>query len=201
MAKQSKKLTQRAGGELSNHEIVTVAVFLLGGERRTIDTEDIAMKANDIAPGRFAWRKYPKQINIENVRTFLSDAKKAKNGSYLIGSGKEGWLLTESGLSFTRQCISSISSESLARDRLTPKERQWIRNERARMLNSEAFLKFIENGIDCVTLQEAEAFFRLDDYVTGKARESKLLRILNTFQDDRELRQATKKLAEKVRRR
>lgn len=60
----------------SNHEIVTLAVYLLGGEAKVIDTEDVAVKANEIAPGRFTWRKFPEQINIENVRTFLSDAKK-----------------------------------------------------------------------------------------------------------------------------
>jgi len=52
---------------LANHEIVTIAVFLLGGESHAVDTEDIAVKANEIAPGRFSWRKYPDQINIETV--------------------------------------------------------------------------------------------------------------------------------------
>lgn len=75
---------------LSSHEIVTLAVFLFGGDSRCIDTEDIAVKANEIAPGRFTWRKYRDQINIEQVRAFLSDAKKAKNGAYLSGSGIDG---------------------------------------------------------------------------------------------------------------
>jgi hypothetical protein len=66
---------------LSNHEIVTLAVYLLGGGTHHIDTEDIAIRANALAPGRFTWRKYPGQINIENVRTFLSDAKKPKNNN------------------------------------------------------------------------------------------------------------------------
>lgn len=202
MVKQSKRVAKKIRGDLSNHEIVTLAVYLLGGGRQTIETEDIAVKANEIAPGRFAWRKYPEQINIENVRTFLSDAKKAKNGSYLLGSGKEGWILTENGLKFASDRVAILEhNPGLARDRLTPKERQWIRNERVRMLTSDAFQKFIKNGIASVTLQEAEAFFRLDDYVVGKSRERKLLRLLNTFQDDSELGQATKKLADRVRRR
>jgi hypothetical protein len=67
---------------LANHEIVTLAVYLLGGDSQRIDTEDIAKKVNELAPGRFTWRKYLDQINIENVRTFLSDAKKSKNGCY-----------------------------------------------------------------------------------------------------------------------
>src|SRR5512139_1564750 len=94
--------TRRRSDEtgLSNHEIVTLAVYLLGGDSEYADTEDIAVKVNDLARGRFTWRKYPDQINIENIRAFLSDAKKPKNGAYLLGSGKEGWLLTEKGLAF-----------------------------------------------------------------------------------------------------
>ena len=41
-----------------NHEIVTVVVYLLGGDSEYIETEDVAMKANEVAPGRFTCRKY-----------------------------------------------------------------------------------------------------------------------------------------------
>ena len=187
--------------KFSNREIVTLAVYLLGGESQFIDTEDIAIKANEIAPGRFTWRKYPQQVNIENVRTFLSDAKKTKNGELLIGSGKEGWLLTEDGVKFARSRISDLESDDLTRNRLSVKERQWLRNERARMLSSDAYLKFQSGGIDVVTAQEADAFFRIDDYVEGKARERKIIRILNSFVDDPELSQVIKLLARKVRER
>jgi hypothetical protein len=81
-------MTLKKAEALSNHEIVTLAVYLLGGDSKRIDTEDVAVKANELAPERFAWRKYPNQINIENVRTFLSDAKKLKNEAYLIGPAK-----------------------------------------------------------------------------------------------------------------
>ncbi len=67
---------------LTNHEIVTLSVYLLGGDTQYVGTEDIAVKANELAPGRFTWRKYRDQINIENVRTFLSDARIQKNGGY-----------------------------------------------------------------------------------------------------------------------
>ena len=73
---------------LTNLEIMTLAVYLLGGESKRIDTEDVAVKANGLMPGRFSWRKYKDQINIEIVRAFLSDAKKPKNGAYLSGTGQ-----------------------------------------------------------------------------------------------------------------
>ena len=69
---------------LSNHEIVTLAVFLLGGDSKRIDMEDVAVKTNELAPGRFTWRKYRDQINIKNISTFLYDARKPKNGGYRI---------------------------------------------------------------------------------------------------------------------
>ncbi len=72
---------------LSNHEIVTVAVYILGGISGAVDTEDVAIKANELAPGRFSWKKYPTQVNLEVVRVYLSDAKKPSKGAYLLGSG------------------------------------------------------------------------------------------------------------------
>jgi hypothetical protein len=109
---------------LSNHEIVTLAVYLLGGDTKYVDTEDIAVRANKIAPGRFTWRKYSDQINIENVRAFLSDAKKDKNGAFLRGAGKDGWLLTESGAAFAKAKVGSLENVDLSRERLSTKEQK-----------------------------------------------------------------------------
>lgn len=185
--------------KFSNHELVTLAVYLLGGEAKFIDTEDIAIRSNELAPGRFTWRKYPQQINIENVRTFLSDAKKPKNGGLVNGSGSKGWMLSEAGLEFARARLGDIEGQNLSRVRPTAKEKQWVRNERDRMLSSDPYKKFLEQGIGSITHQEAAAFFRIDDYVSAEARERKLVRMLNSFLDDEELAQAIKEMAYKVR--
>lgn len=173
--------------DLANHEIVTLAVYLLGGDARKIDTEDIAKKADELAPGRFTWRKYRDQINIENVRTFLSDAKKSKNGAYLLGAGKDGWILTDTGLSFAKERAAQLEGLELSRKAMNSKERNWMRRERERMLGSEAFHKFSEGESDKITIQEAQAFFRIDAYVTGDARSEKLLRASNVFGEDPDL--------------
>ncbi len=184
---------------LSNHEIVTLAVYLLGGDTQYVDTEDVAVKANEIAPGRFTWRKYSDQINIENVRAFLSDAKKDKNGGFLRGAGKDGWLLTESGAAFAKAGVASLENVDLSRERLSVKDKTWLQHERIRMLGCEAFAKFSSGMMDAITTQEAESFFRLDVYVTGNAREDKIVRALNAFGSDPELGPAVKTLAPKVR--
>jgi hypothetical protein len=198
MAEIKQRATKVQNG-LSNHEIVTLAVYLLGGDTQYVDTEDIAVKANEIAPGRFTWRKYSDQINIENVRAFLSDAKKEKNGAFLRGAGKDGWLLTESGAAFAKARVDSLENVDLSRERLSVKDRRWLQHERARMLGSEAFTKFSRGMVDVITTQEAESFFRLDVYVTGNVREDKIVRALNAFGSDPKLGPAVKALAPKVR--
>jgi hypothetical protein len=186
---------------LSNHEIVTLAVYLLGGEAQPIDAEDIAIKANEIAPKRFSWRKYPNQINLESVRKRLWDARKPEKGGYLTGSDRQGWLLTENGLRFAKENSNNIDGDLLSRTPLSLKEKQWLRSERIRMIASEAYLKFQSGQLDAITPQEAEAFFRLDDYVMGEARNRKVIRIVNTFGSDPELGKAVKELTTKIRER
>lgn len=183
----------------SNIEIVSLAVYILGGSSRYIDTEDIAVKANEIAPGRFAWRKYPDQINIENIRKRLSDAKNPKKGGYLLGSFKKGWILSEKGLRFCSRYAEALKKVDLSRVPRNKKEIVWQRRERERMLSTLAFEKVSLNEEHLITTQEAEDFFRVDDYVTGVARKEKLARIINTFGEDPELGQAIKLLKEKVR--
>lgn len=183
---------------LANHEIVTLALYLLGGEARKVDTEDIAKKANELAPGRFTWRKYSDQINIEHIRAFLSDAKKPKNGAYMTGVGKDGWLLTDAGLAFSRTRVDELPGLELSRKAISPKERNWIRRERERMLASEAYQKFSLGEWEKITVQEAQAFFRVDAYVTGTARSEKLLRASNVFGEDPELGLLIKQLLPKI---
>lgn len=184
--------------ELSNHEIVTLAVYLIGGESQYVDTEDVAVKANELAPGRFAWRKYKNQINIENVRTFLSDSKKKKNGAYTLGSGKKGWILTEAGLAFVKQHIGNINDANLAKQNISSKEKKWRQAEKNRLLASDAFAKLQAEGIEAVTKREAESFFRVDDYVAPEARQQKILRLKNVFGSDPVLGEAISLLAEKI---
>jgi hypothetical protein len=185
--------------DLANHEIVTLALFLLGGVTSNVDTEDIAIKANEIAPGRFTWRKYPAQINIDTVRKRLWDATKKEKGGYLLGSEKDGWLLTEEGIRFAKSKASNIKETSLSKIRLSFREAQWVRRERIRMLESQTLHNLESSGIDAITPQEAEAFFRIDDYVVGKARQRKLVRVLNALGSDPKLGPAIRILARKVR--
>jgi hypothetical protein len=181
---------------------VTLVVYLLGGESEYLDTEDIAIKANELGAGCFSWKKYPDQINIELVRVSLSNAKKQEYGSYIIGSTKTGWQLSQKGLNFCRKRLKDLEEIDIS-PQLSPepnaREMVWQSREKSRMLTSPALAIFNSKGIDAVTEQEAEAFFRIDDYVTGTARTRKLSRIMDTFGNDSDLGKAIRALAKKVR--
>lgn len=164
---------------LTNHEVVLLAVYLLGGETSPIETEDIAVKVNELAPGAFTWKKYPAQINLEIVRVVLSNLRRDADGNLLVGKGNDGWMLTERGLQLARAFSKNSSRAGGSKTPLSRKERNWRRSEKVRMLGTPAFDKVSKGLVGTVTEQEAEAFFRLDSYVTGKAREQKLLRAKN----------------------
>jgi hypothetical protein len=183
---------------LSNTEVVVLAVYVLGGERRAIDTEDLAVKVNEIAPGRFAWRKYPDQINLELVRVYASDAKKVAKGALLTGSGNEGWRLTTAGLVWARRHAKSIQGTTFARNR-TRQHDKAHKAERARLLVTEAFAKVRNGHSDEVTAREVEIFFRLDPYVSPEKRAERISRVCTSFRYDPELGPIVEKLAAKLR--
>ena len=157
--------------ELSNTEIVVIAAFRVGAAVQHVDTEDIAVKANEIGPGQFTWKKYPDQINIDTVSKRLWDGRAR---GYLVGSERDGWLLTEKGSAIARKYRRSLKVGRAIR--LSLNERKWRRMEKARLLATEAHLKFKSGEMSSITSREAEGFFRIDAYVSKSARENKILR-------------------------
>jgi hypothetical protein len=181
---------------VSNVELVTLAVFLVGGDKNEVDTEDIAIKVNELAPGRFTWRKYKDQINIELVRAFLSDAKKPKNGGYLRGTGTAGWLLTDDGLKFAQDSVASLGVPSNPVERLSPAERRRRRHEQSRVLASEAFRKYAAGEFDDVSQRDASEVFRLNEYIVGDPRRVKVQKLLNVLGDDKDVGEALRFFAQ-----
>jgi hypothetical protein len=161
---------------LANHELVVIAAYLAGAQRASIDTEDIAVKANELAPGRFSWRKYKDQINIDTVRKRLWDATKIEKGAYLIGSEKTGWRLTKLGFDFAQRRVKGVMPENVGKQRKSKAEGVSQTREIRRMMQEAAFIKFTEGKSPEITKSEAERFFRIDDYVTGKSRIAKIER-------------------------
>ena len=180
-----KKLTKV---EPSQAQVVTLAVYRLGGSQRAIDTEDVAIEAHKLAPGRFSWRKYPDQINLELIRVYLSDAKLKHH--LLLGSGKTGWRLTQQGLEWSEKSTPSIGDGDTSRTRAQSRsgsidEQRW-RRERNRLLGTRAW-KLWSSGERSIPSPDAKEVFRIDSYARGDLLEAKLTRMRGMFLDDNEL--------------
>lgn len=175
----------------SQVSVVTLAVFLLDGHLHPVDTEDAAIKANEIAPGRFTWRKYPDQVNLELVRVYLSAAKREEYGRLVSGSGRSGWTLTPAGQKWAKAEGTTLLGRTLGRKRSersggSVDEARWQR-ERARILASDAWAKWMLGEKEAISVRDAEAVFRIDTYAVGRTRHLKIARISETFADDPEL--------------
>jgi hypothetical protein len=173
---------------LTHSQIVTLAVAALGGGQRRIDTEDVAVKAFELAPRRFCWRKYSRQINLELVRVCLSNAKKPENGVLLTGSGRTGWSLTRKGLEWVHSAqgqLQSLGVES-GGSRAGSIDSARKDRERKRVLAMPAWKRWSE-GDKSVVPAEAREVFRIDSYSTATVREAKMTRLRSMFEDDQEL--------------
>jgi hypothetical protein len=182
---------------LSNVEVVTIAVYQLGGMTCAVDMEDVAVTTNTLAPGRFTWRKFADQISLQDVRFALENATRSQCG-YVLGDSKKGWMLTESGALFARENIRRLNTVDLTRDRSTPAQKKWKRRERERILASDAYLKIRDGRAGEVTRHEANSFFRIDEYVSAESRKRKITRLVNVFRDDVEIGPVVVELAKQV---
>jgi hypothetical protein len=185
---------------VSNIDIVIVAAYKLNAHHKYVDTEDIAILANQLAPGRFSWRKYNEQINLEHVRVRLFDAAKV-DSELLIGNKRDGWLLTKKGLEHAESLAPLLGAVDLSRIIQTDEEKrrdQWLQRERLRMLSSEILARFLEDGGTTITDRDAEGFFKLDEYIQGASRQRKVQRLMRAFSNDPQLGAAVHALSAKV---
>jgi hypothetical protein len=175
-----------------NYQIITLALYKAGGKLRYIDIEDIALEADKLAPGKFRWTKYKDMISDSIIRDALSDATRKRSGELVLGSAKEGWILTKEGINFCKKNRKIFETTYESQTRLTKRERGWKIKERARLLHESAFRKYTDNLQSLIDKSDIESFFRLNDYITGKIRQKKIQVIFNNFSEDQKLGNAVK---------
>ena len=170
-------------------DLVVLTVHVLGGDSRAVDTEDVAIKAHELVPGIFSWRKHPEQINLELVRVTLSNAKKSRYGALLTGSGRAGWRLSPAGIRWVASHDHKLSEDSLRWDssRRTAGSVDTVRKARElnRIKDSEAWRKWSEDVT--VPPGDAQWLFRIDSFSSEAQRTSKIARMMSLFLDDKEV--------------
>jgi hypothetical protein len=198
MANISQKALTRPPRQM---DVVVLAVHFLGGDRKSVDTEDIAVKAHELAPGFFSWRKYRNQINLELVRVVLSNAKKCLYGRLLSGSGREGWRLSPHGVEWIASKGDKLLREGFApidRERLSAGSVDAVRKrrERSRIFSSAAWKSWSEQKT--ISLRDARNLFRIDEYATNKILDNKVVRLRSQFEDDKQISPFIRKAAELI---
>lgn len=175
---------------ITKPELVTLAVAALGGDSGPVDTEDVAMAAHGLALGAFGWRKYPEQINLELVRVALVDASRVRGGGYVQGSGRNGWVLTDTGLQWVSRhgdrLHERLNVDGPAAGRVVkkPQPRPQVA-QRSRLIRSDAYAAWSE-GAD-IPPAAAASLFRVDQYTPAQTRMLKIRNLQSMFAGDREL--------------
>ncbi len=173
-------------------ELTVLALYLLGGGGTVVNTEEVAMQVHKMAPGRFSWRKYPEQINLELVRVALSDACKSENGALVSGTGRRGWSLTVVGQQWAELNAQRVMGKDLKKARAGRTagsvDVQRRERERGRILTTDAWRQWeAAHKRDDISWEAARELFRIDRYVTGRSQEMKVNRAREMFADDQEL--------------
>jgi len=163
--------------EYMKTDIVTIAVCQLGGALHHIHLEDVAIKSAELSPKAFSWKKYPERINLEQVRLTLKN-ELASKGRRVIGSIRDGWMLSPKGLHW---CIANITND--ARQSLMDQ----IQKEVARAKKTEAFTKTINNKIDEVSNVDVKILLRVDEYFSARNRRERVLALSNAALLDSQL--------------
>jgi hypothetical protein len=162
---------------LTNKQLVVVALYYLGAAERAIDTEDLAMKMAELAPGKFRWKKYPEQINLDAVRLSAKHALE-ENPPYVVGGIRNGWMLTPEGIEWCFLMLGQTLIESdvnsgrsvLATVRSTDCWRKWERGEQG-----------------LITVYDVRRLLKVDEYTTPRRRRERIQAVRNAAGSDQDL--------------
>ena len=139
--------------KLSNQEIVTVAIYVLGSGVGTFDIETIAKKADELAPGRFRWKTDPNMISDSNTWDALSNARKK---GFILQQANEkntdSYLITEEGVKFSEKNINKIKDFDQSKIRI-PVSKEIYENTKNRLITTSAYQKAKNLKVDQITVK------------------------------------------------
>lgn len=179
---------------LRNDQIVLVALLLLDGGNSLVDTEDVAVRVDELAPGRFRWRKYRQHIDLGLVRNGLQDARKK---SLAGGGALKGWTLTPLGLAEATELLPNVAG-SEAQVRMSSEQRAWLARERSRLIGEPALQAASSEGVGAIPDREILRLFKLDEYASDAQRSDRIRRFSAAFKNDVELGPLIRQLAERL---
>lgn len=175
--------------KIKNIELVTIALYELGGARKFIDTEDIAVQADRIDNERFKWRnkKYKNFIDKGLIIESLNAARVRKIGSFIKGNDKQGWILTSIGLDFCKTSKHKFQGKVIRKKRLSKVEKKYILREESRIVNTNAYKKFVDNDDKNITESDIKSLFKINDYTSKIDLDKRIIELLDNFKDQNQI--------------
>ena len=181
--------------KLSNQEIVTIALYNLGGGIGSFSIELIATESDKLAPGRFRWKTNPEMISDSNTWDALSNDRKKK---YILQQAQEkntdSYMLTEEGIKFAKQNLNKIKNFDQSKVRI-PVSRELYDNTKSRLQATEAYKKMTSNRANEISSREYNDFFRLNNYMKNTQKNEKIQKIKNLFLADKEIKKVIDELS------
>ena len=186
-------------------EIFVWALFRLGGASKFVDVEEVYVAAFELAPLQFCWRTRRDLPDLKKCSKALRDAEARTPPLLAKSSDRYKRQLTPEGFRWVEENQTRLEAElergaSPRPTRNTQKtsDVRAVERERERLLGTAALEKFVSGHTAEITAKEAEAFFRLNDYITGSARAAKIQRTVHMFDDDADLAEVVRAVAERV---
>ena len=195
MKKDTKKSLTKS---LTKPDLATYVVYLLGGDKNSVDTEDIAIKVNELVPDVFVWKKYPDQINLKLIEAFLYDAKKPRCGELLLGTSRQGWRLSSKGIEWIAnsadELVQSQNFEGIKHSGSAGTDPKRKEREKNRLFLSKAWVVWSDTSK--LNVDVAQELFRVNDYTTNEMIENKVVRMRSLFMDDKDIQEFISEAAE-----
>jgi hypothetical protein len=179
---------------LRNDQFALLALLMLGGEMDAVDTEDVAIRVDTLAPGRFRWRKYKEHIDLGLVRNGLQDSRKKQ---LVTGGALAGWRLTAAGAQEAKQ-LAEQNSAMAHQSRLTPEQKKWRMRERERVIRDPAYRAARSVGSSAVPDADILRFFKFDEYLSADRRADRVHRLLVAFEGDAEVHDVIEQFARRL---
>ncbi len=179
------------GKKIKNIELVTIALYEVGGANNFKDTEDVAVKADEIDNERFKWRnkKYKKYIDRGLIVESLNAARVRRIGSFLKGNDDKGWILTPIGLEFCKRVKNTFPKLTIRKKRISKIEKKYLLREENRIINTEAYIKFINGEGSNINEKDIKKLFKIDDYTSKLDVEKRIINLLDNFKDKDKIHQ------------
>ena len=178
---------------LSNQEIVTMAIFVLGQGQKGYDIETIAKKADELSPGSFRWKTDPNMISDSNVWDALSNARKKK----FILEKTSNYFLTELGVEFSSKNVDKLKGQKKIKTRLRGIDKEIYESTKFKIMNSEAYKKILQGHNSDIILIEYRAMFNINKYLDRSQESEQVQKYLNMLINDKDVLNRIKPISKK----